>query len=160
MPIRSQLTTPSGDSTEVPNRPTQRARIRFFAKSSVLDVSDHCTPTPMVSVSTTSASVASAWPTPAAWLTVATMGTPNCQVVSEHPGEGFGNATTPGINYACRDRRLSPVAIRQIMGRARGRPGLALGPRTGSGTRWRPRCCARSPTPSEIPVSQELSPYL
>jgi len=49
-------------------------------------------------------------------------GGPFGQVVSEHPGEGFGNATTPGINYVCRDRRLSPVAIRQIMGRARGGP--------------------------------------
>ena len=44
--VRSQLTTPSGLSTEVPNRPSQRARIGFLAKSSVLDVSDHCTPTP------------------------------------------------------------------------------------------------------------------
>ena len=30
---------------------TRRARIRFFAKSSLLDVSDHCTPTPWLSVS-------------------------------------------------------------------------------------------------------------
>jgi hypothetical protein len=39
--------------------------MRFFAESSVLLVSDHCTPTPMVSVSTTTASRARRSPTPA-----------------------------------------------------------------------------------------------
>ena len=34
--VRSQETTPSGDSTVVPNRPSHRARIRFFAKSSAV----------------------------------------------------------------------------------------------------------------------------
>ena len=57
--VRSQETTPSGLRTLVPNRPHTRARIRFFAKSSLLDVSDHCTPTPWLSMSTTTASVAS-----------------------------------------------------------------------------------------------------
>jgi hypothetical protein len=47
--VRSQETTPNGLSTEVPNLPSQRARIRFFAKSSVFDVSDHYRPTPWVS---------------------------------------------------------------------------------------------------------------
>jgi hypothetical protein len=47
---------------------------QFFEKSSVLDVSDDCTPTPMVSVSTTTASRARTCPTPAA--SVATMGRP------------------------------------------------------------------------------------
>ena len=46
-------------STEVSNLPSQRALIRFLAKSSELDVSDHCTSTPRVSVSTTTASAAS-----------------------------------------------------------------------------------------------------
>ena len=68
---------PSGENNEVPNRPSHRARIRFLAKSSVLDVSDHCTPTPSLSASSATASRTSTWPTPAAWLTVATIGTPN-----------------------------------------------------------------------------------
>ena len=41
---------PSGDSTEVPNPPSQRARIRFLLKSSALEFSDHCTPMPSVGV--------------------------------------------------------------------------------------------------------------
>jgi hypothetical protein len=45
-----QETTPSGDSTEVPNRPSQRARIRFLLKSSAVEFSDHCTPMPGVGV--------------------------------------------------------------------------------------------------------------
>ena len=32
-PLRRQVAAPSGDSTEVPNRPSRRARIRFLAKS-------------------------------------------------------------------------------------------------------------------------------
>ena len=44
--VRSQETTPNGDSTEVPNLPSQRAWIRFLLKSSALEDSDHCTPTP------------------------------------------------------------------------------------------------------------------
>ena len=44
--VRSQLTTPSGDSTLVLKRPSQRAPIKFLLKSSALLFSDHCTPMP------------------------------------------------------------------------------------------------------------------
>ena len=39
-------------------------------------------------------------------------------------------------------RELTPEAVRAVMGRACERAGLDGGERTGSGTRWRPRCCA------------------
>jgi len=80
-------------------------------------------------------------------------------VVSEHPGEGFGNATTPGINYVCRDRRLSPVAIRQIMGRARGGPVWHWAAHRLRHTLATEMLRAKSDS-GGIPVSQELSPYL
>ena len=40
--VRSQETTPNELSTEIPNRPSQRAWIRFLLKSSALEFSDHC----------------------------------------------------------------------------------------------------------------------
>ena len=107
--VRSQLTTPSGDSTEVPNRPSQRARIRFLAKSSVLNVSDHCTPTPMVSVSTTTASTASTWPTPAASAAQTGAIAPDacCAEAPARPdAHGFGPLASPFL--APGSRRAAP----------------------------------------------------
>ena len=46
-------------------------------KRAALEFSDHCTPTPSVSVSSTTASHVSTWPTPAISETVATTSTPN-----------------------------------------------------------------------------------
>jgi hypothetical protein len=39
--VRSQLTSPSGDRAEVPNRPSHPALVMFCEKSVAFDVSDH-----------------------------------------------------------------------------------------------------------------------
>jgi hypothetical protein len=66
----------------VPNRPSQRARIRFLLKSSALEDSDHCTPDTLA-VGVDHDGIAGQHVTPpAAWLTVATTGTPNSRRVA------------------------------------------------------------------------------
>ena len=118
--VRSQLTTPSGDSTEVPNRPSHRARMRLLAKSSVFDVWDHCTPTPMVSVSSATASngqhvrrqqPGTRWPPPAHRTADRVADRAHClrEDRPRRPADGPGGRTLP--HRQCRARpRLSGLA--------------------------------------------------
>ena len=70
----------------MPNRPSQRARMRFLEKSSALEFSDYCTPMPWESVSIITAPCARTWLVPAASLTVATMGTLNSRRLARSYG--------------------------------------------------------------------------